>query len=309
MSETAPVVPAATSEPAVNVRNLTFSFGGPGQILKDLSLDLPRGARCLLVGANGAGKSTLLRILAGKRLVKNSNVKVIGKNPFYDGSQQITYLGTEWAQNPIVRRDVPVSRLLKTLGAERYPERCSQLLEIMDVDPDWHMHEVSDGQRRRVQIVLGLMEPWELLLLDEVTVDLDVLVRADLLKFLRNETETRGATILYATHIFDGLGGWSSHVAHIMDGQVDVLRDLNSPGGFPELEEQKRLRNEARDDPALIDNSPLLLVVEKWLTSDQQKLRKEGRKTQEGRVMTKWEVLSENMREYGDKYYNYWTGP
>ncbi|TPX55557.1 hypothetical protein PhCBS80983_g05227 [Powellomyces hirtus] len=334
MSETAPVVPGTTSEPAVNVRNLTFSFGGPGQILKDLSLDLPRGARCLLVGANGAGKSTLLRILAGKRLVKNrydrevmlkalrthelikaigvqlnSNVKVIGKNPFYDGSQQITYLGTEWAQNPIVRRDVPVSRLLKTLGAERYPERCSQLLEIMDVDPDWHMHEVSDGQRRRVQIVLGLMEPWELLLLDEVTVDLDVLVRADLLKFLRNETETRGATILYATHIFDGLGGWSSHVAHIMDGQVDVVRDLNSPGGFPELDEQKRLRNEARDDPALIDNSPLLLVVEKWLTADQQKLRKEGRKTQEGRVMTKWEVLSENMREYGDKYYNYWTGP
>jgi ABC-type uncharacterized transport system ATPase subunit len=62
--------------------------------------------------------------------------------------QGITYLGTEWAHNPIVRRDVPVSRLLKTLGAERHPERCSRLLDIMDVNVDWHMHAISDGQRR-----------------------------------------------------------------------------------------------------------------------------------------------------------------
>ncbi|KAJ3119466.1 CCR4-NOT regulatory complex component [Physocladia obscura] len=113
----------------------------------------------------------------------------------------ITYLGTEWAHNPIVRRDVPESRLLKTLGAERHQERCSRLLEIMDVNVDWHMHEVSDGQRRRVQIVLGLMEPWDILLLDEVTVDLDVLVRKDLVDFLKEEATLRNATIIYATHI------------------------------------------------------------------------------------------------------------
>jgi CCR4-NOT complex subunit CAF16 len=46
------------------------------------------------------------------------------------------------------------------------------------------MHQVSDGQRRRVQIVLGLLQPWDVLLLDEVTVDLDVVVRANLLNFL-----------------------------------------------------------------------------------------------------------------------------
>ena len=37
----------------------------------------------------------------------------------------------------------------------------------MDVSVDWHMHQISDGQRRRVQIILGLLEPWEILLLDE----------------------------------------------------------------------------------------------------------------------------------------------
>lgn len=99
-----------------------------------------------------------------------------------------------------------MSRLLKSLNAETHSERCSELLDILDVDPGWHMHEVSDGQRRRVQIVLGLMAPWQVLLLDEVTVDLDVLVRSELLKWLKRETEQRKCTILYATHIYDGLG-------------------------------------------------------------------------------------------------------
>ncbi len=61
------------------------------------------------------------------------------------------------------------------------------------------MHQISDGERRRVQIVAGLMAPWQMLLLDEVTVDLDVLVRSRLLNFLAEECDQRGATILYAT--------------------------------------------------------------------------------------------------------------
>lgn len=58
------------------------------------------------------------------------------------------------------------------------------------------MHAISDGERRRVQLVMGLMAEWDVLLLDEVTVDLDVLVRDDLLSFLKEESEVRGATIL-----------------------------------------------------------------------------------------------------------------
>ncbi|RKO87339.1 hypothetical protein BDK51DRAFT_25522, partial [Blyttiomyces helicus] len=163
------------------------------------------------------------------------------------------------------------------------------------VNPDWHMHQVSDGQRRRVQIVLGLLEPWDLLLLDEVTVDLDVLVRADLLRFLTEETQKRDATIVYATHIFDGLGGWPTHVAHMADGVVDAVHDVVTPGGFPELEEERALR--AANGGAELDNSPLLRVVEKWLREDYRKARRERREWPDGKPMSKWEVLSENMKE------------
>ena len=51
-----------------------------------------------------------------------------------------------------------------------------------------------------------------MLLLDEITVDLDVLARADLMTFLKAECEERGATIIYASHIFDGLEAWPTHL-------------------------------------------------------------------------------------------------
>ncbi len=58
-----------------------------------------------------------------------------------------------------------------------------------------------------------------MLLLDEITVDLDVMGRADLMRFLKEECEQRGASIIYATHIFDGLEFWPSHVAYLAGGE------------------------------------------------------------------------------------------
>lgn len=110
--------------------------------------------------------------------------------------QGVVYLGTEWSSNPVVRSDIVVSHFLDSVGGWRHAERRDRLLEILDVDLDWHMHQISDGERRRVQLCMGLMGEWDVLLLDEVTVDLDVLVRADLIDFLVKESETRGATIL-----------------------------------------------------------------------------------------------------------------
>lgn len=92
-----------------------------------------------------------------------------------------------------------MAHFLDSVGGYRHPERRDRLLDLMDVDSSWRMHQVSDGERRRVQIVAGLMAPWQMLLLDEVTVDLDVLVRSRLLNFLAEECTNRRATILYAT--------------------------------------------------------------------------------------------------------------
>jgi CCR4-NOT complex subunit CAF16 len=56
--------------------------------------------------------------------------------------------------------------------------------------------------------------------MDEITVDMDVLGRMDLLEFFRQECEQRGATIIYATHIFDGLEQWITHIAYLEEGRL-----------------------------------------------------------------------------------------
>ncbi|KAJ3001726.1 hypothetical protein NUW54_g6250 [Trametes sanguinea] len=72
------------------------------------------------------------------------------------------------AMNPVVRGDIVVSDFLNSVGGYRHKARRDLLLDILDVDLDWHMHQISDGERRRVQLVMGLMADWDVLLLDEV---------------------------------------------------------------------------------------------------------------------------------------------
>ncbi|ORZ39402.1 P-loop containing nucleoside triphosphate hydrolase protein [Catenaria anguillulae PL171] len=194
---------AAQQQQAIHTDSLSFTYGGP-LILNKLKLSVPRGARCLLVGSNGAGKTTLLRILAGKRLVRD-DVLVKGQHAYFNTPDGITYLGPEWVQNPVTKRDLQVSVLLESHNAGEHPDRLAALLHLLEVDPTWRTHQISDGQRRRVQILLGLLNPFDILLLDEVTVDLDVLVRRDLLAFIRRECEVRGATVILETVEFNKL--------------------------------------------------------------------------------------------------------
>ena len=71
--------------------------------------------------------------------------------------------------NPVVRGDIVVEHFLDSVGGYRHKERRDRLLDILDVDLDWHMHAISDGERRRVQLCMGLMQSCDVLLLDEVT--------------------------------------------------------------------------------------------------------------------------------------------
>lgn len=235
----------SSSDLAIEVKNLTYVFKNNRRGLENIDLEVPWGTTNLLVGPNGAGKSTLLKILAGKTLIKQGTLKLGGFDPFEFSSNRnshpnsdinnyISYLGTEWANNSVVKRDIPVKLLISSIGGEVYRERRDELIQIMDLDPDWSMFSISDGERRRVQLVMGLLKPWKLLLLDEVTVDLDVIVRQNLLSFLKRECRERNCCVVYATHIFDGLGKeWCDRVIHLNEGKktddVDISKIFFRP--------------------------------------------------------------------------------
>ncbi|KAJ6015180.1 hypothetical protein N7540_009771 [Penicillium herquei] len=206
--------------PSIEVQNLSYKFQDGSDGLENVLLSLPSGSRTLLIGANGAGKTTLLRLLSGKRLAPTNTIAVGGKDPFKDSLEGVTYLGVEWVLNAIVRTDIDVPTLLASVGGNAYPDRRDELVDILDIDLNWRMHAVSDGERRRVQLAMGLLRPWKVLLLDEITVDLDLLSRSNFLAFLKRETETRDCTIVYATHILDNLAQWPTHLVHMHLGKV-----------------------------------------------------------------------------------------
>jgi CCR4-NOT complex subunit CAF16 len=234
--------------PAVEVRGLDFAYPDGPPVLRQLSLTLPPGVRCLLVGANGSGKSTLLNLIAGRHLIPEAAVRVLGRPAFADTSlvARVALLGGPFPLDV----DLGVDELLARRPADL--ARRERLMELLAIDPRWRMSRISDGQRRRVQLLLGLLGPSDLLLLDEVTTDLDVIARADLLSFLRAETTERGATIFYATHILDGLDGWATHLAFLSDGAIRWMGPLGALRELQELHEASV-------------PSPLLRLVERWL--------------------------------------------
>ena len=262
------------SDYAVEVKELYFGYSSISdkRVLQGLNMCLKRGSRCLLIGANGSGKSTLLRILAGKHLTKPDDaVKVMNTDAFRDMKLNLcrAHLDTQWGMRTVafagygcpLQADIRVGSMMQKLQ-EEFPERRSELVELLGIDLEWRMHMVSDGQRRRVQLLLALVRPFDILLLDEVTTCLDVIVREDLLLWLKKESETRGATIIYATHIFDGLDDWSSHIHYLnQEGKTGWF------GKVDELEAYQELRKEGHP-------SPLLKIATSWLRKECDKKEK-----------------------------------
>lgn len=240
------------SGPVIQVRGLRFGYRGGPPVLDGLDLQVQAGSRCLVIGANGAGKTTLLRVLAGKHMVPEDAVRVLGRSAFHDTdlTDRVEMLGGPFPFEADVRVASVIAGVRGVTGARR-----DRLIGLLGVDPDWHMHAVSDGQRRRVQILLGLLRPSEVLLLDEVTTDLDVLARQDLLAFLRREAEEQGTTILYATHIFDSLEEWATHLVYLVRGRLALMAPID------QVEELREWRRRGL-------STPLLRLVDHWLRRD-----------------------------------------
>lgn len=227
-------------ETAVRIENVDFFYANKIQALYKVSMVLPRGCRCLLVGDNGAGKTTLLKLLGGRNSTLFGNISVLDHPAVFSPSLNMrrAYLGGDWGKRIVpfagvtaLTADIAVHEMMSKLQAE-FPERRAMLFELLQIDENWRMHQVSDGQRRRVQIMLNLLRPVDILFADEITTDLDVVTRMDLMAFLRRETEERGMSMVYTTHIFDGLDGWATHVAYLAAGH---LVEFGPVSKWPEL--------------------------------------------------------------------------
>jgi len=236
------IIDPTQRETVLQVTNLSFQYPqkksvGPiddaergiiherSTVLDNVNFEVKKGARVLVVGGNGAGKSTLLSIIGGKKMVAQSTVKVFGRSAFHDTTLngEVCFLGDWWTTNFFL--NCKVSEMLDPVTLKS--ERVQNLSKVLAVNLNWIVNRVSDGQRRRCQLLIGLAHKKKLYVLDEVTTDLDVIARDRLLQVLRQESEN-GATVLYATHIFDNLESWATDVLRLHQGKVTFSDSLQN---------------------------------------------------------------------------------
>lgn len=253
--ESGPAFMPENGQPMLETKNLTYSYLGGKPQLEDVNFTYGRGDRILVAGANGAGKSTLLSILGGRRMIKRGLASILGKDCFNDNSvaTEVMYIGDWWRTAFFMNL-----KIREVLGDKLADSgRCKHLAQVLEVDMDWRINSISDGQRRRCQLLAILGVPRSVYLMDEITSDLDIYAREGILNFLKSESENRGATIFYCTHIFDHLEGWATHVLHMSQGKVvhsTPMQDLN---------EYQELVKEG-------NTTPLYSMIRNWIYSEYQ---------------------------------------
>lgn len=176
---------------------------GKRPALHDLSVEIPRGTITGLLGPSGCGKTTLMRCIVGTQIVTSGAVSVLGHPA---GSQQLRHRVGYVTQNPTIYDDLRVIDNVRYFGA-LYGVPSSASDQAVDA-VGLHDHRtalcanLSGGQRGRVSLACALVCRPDLLVLDEPTVGLDPVLRADLWEQF-HALARRGTTLLVSSHVMD----------------------------------------------------------------------------------------------------------
>ncbi len=215
----------------VSVRDLRKSYGD-FTALDGVSFDIERGETFALLGPNGAGKSTTIEILEGYRDRTSGEASVLGVDPGKGGLDWKARLGivlqsTGESGNVTVREQL-------THFAGYYPNarNVDEVIAAVGLEEKQKtlIRKLSGGQRRRVDVALGIIGRPELLFLDEPTTGFDPEARRqfwDLIRSLKSE----GTTILLTTHYLDEAAQLGDRAGIIAGGKLIDIGPVNEIGG------------------------------------------------------------------------------
>ncbi|MDQ1171913.1 ABC-2 type transport system ATP-binding protein [Microbacterium testaceum] len=220
------------SENVVEVENLRKTYKGGLEALRGVSFDIRRGETFALLGPNGAGKSTVIEILEGYRDRTSGDVRVLGVDPHRGGLDWKARLGIV-LQNTGEAPTASVRELLAHF-ASFYP-RPRDVDEViasvgLTEKAKVSVRKLSGGQRRRVDVALGIVGRPELLFLDEPTTGFDPEVRRQFWDLIR-DLQREGTTILLTTHYLDEAAELAERAAIIVGGQMASVGRIDELGG------------------------------------------------------------------------------
>jgi ABC-2 type transport system ATP-binding protein len=206
----------------------------------DLSFAVPAGQVTAVLGPNGAGKTTLIEMLEGFQAPTAGQVRVLNCDPRAGGRA-----GQRWrARIGLVLQATSLDSQLTVLEALRLwaglfdrPIPVAEVLDLIDLagDAGTRIGALSGGQRRRVDLGLGVIGRPELLFLDEPTAGLDPEARRGLWAVIQ-QLAAGGTTVLLATHYLDEAQRLADRIIVLDDGQIvaDASPDqLRARGGVP----------------------------------------------------------------------------
>jgi ABC-2 type transport system ATP-binding protein len=196
----------------INVEDLWMRYG-PVDVLEGISFSAHRGEVLALLGPNGAGKSTTIEILEGFRVRSAGEVSVLGSDPARGDEAWRARLGVvlqSWRDHGRWR----VRQLLEHLAAYYRPYSMPDRQRPMDVEEllvlvglTEHAHKkvgsLSGGQRRRLDVAIGIVGRPDVLFLDEPTTGFDPQARRDFHDVVHRLADLEGTTIVLTTHDLD----------------------------------------------------------------------------------------------------------
>ncbi len=204
----------------IEVHELSKRYGELGAV-REISFEVGEREVFCVVGPNGAGKSTTAEILEGYRSRSGGTVSVLGHDPDRGERALRERVGIVLQQCGI-QPDLSVAELLEMYG-RYYPRRrpVDELIELVELDAkrDTRVKALSGGQRRRLDLALGLVGDPDVLFLDEPTTGFDPSARRQAWSMIRNLC-TLGKTVFLTTHFMDEAQTLADRVAVMRAGEI-----------------------------------------------------------------------------------------
>ena len=212
----------------IEVNHLTKYYGKSRGIV-DVSFNVEDGEIFGFIGPNGAGKSTTIRLFLSLIFPTKGDAKIFGKDCIQFGPelrQEIGYLPSE----VFYYEGMKVLDLLK-YSASFFKKDCTkrlfELADVMELDLNRRINDLSYGNKKKVGIVQGLLHQPKLIILDEPTAGLDPLMQHKFFNLIREENK-RGATIFFSSHILGEVQRMCNRVAIIKEGNIIEIKDMKT---------------------------------------------------------------------------------
>ncbi|MDJ0318770.1 MULTISPECIES: ABC transporter ATP-binding protein [Arthrobacter] len=215
----------------VQLRELKKSYG-TFTAVDGISFDIGEGETFALLGPNGAGKSTTIEILEGYRNRTSGDAQVLGVDPQVGGRAWKEKLGIVLQSSGESGNVTVLEQLTHFAGYYPNPRKVADVIEAVGLagKAKSRISKLSGGQRRRVDVALGIIGRPRLLFLDEPTTGFDPEARHHFWDLI-NQLKDEGTTILLTTHYLDEAATLADRAGVIIGGKLVDIGPIDEIGG------------------------------------------------------------------------------